>query len=99
MATYAMLTRIAPGSIDRPSDYERIGRQVEEAIRTQCPDVRWIGSYAVLGPCDYLDIFEAADAQMAGRVAVLVRSFGHASTETWPVLPYEEFIAANRATG
>jgi uncharacterized protein with GYD domain len=96
MVTFAMLTRIAPGAVGSPADYERLGRQVEEAVRAGCPEAHWIGSYAVLGPYDYLDLFEATDVRMASRVAVIVRSFGHARTETWPVVPYEEFLASNR---
>jgi uncharacterized protein with GYD domain len=45
----------------------------------------------VLGPCDYLDLFEAPDNEVAAKVAVIVRSFGHATTETWPVTPWERF--------
>jgi uncharacterized protein with GYD domain len=45
----------------------------------------------VLGPYDYLDIFEAPDEIAAGKVSAIVRSFGHASTETWSALPWERF--------
>ena len=41
-----------------------------------------MGNYAVLGPWDYLDILEASDSEAATKVALLVRSFGHAHTET-----------------
>jgi uncharacterized protein with GYD domain len=45
----------------------------------------------VLGAYDYVDLFEAPDNEAATTVAVIVRSFGHASTETWPATPWERF--------
>jgi len=44
-----------------------------------------------LGAYDYVDLFEAPDNEAATTVAVIVRSFGHASTETWPATPWERF--------
>jgi hypothetical protein len=64
---------------------------VTDRIRTQCPDVHWIGSYAVLGPADYLDIFTAPNVESAAKVAAIVRTFGHATTEIWGATPWTEF--------
>lgn len=40
---------------------------------------------------DYLDLFEAPDAEAAARVVMIVRSYGHAQTETWTALPWDRF--------
>ena len=50
-----------------------------------------LANYAILGPHDYLDIFEAPDETVAAKVVVIIRSFGHAETETWTALPWERF--------
>ena len=38
-----------------------------------------------------LDLFEAPDEAAAARVVMIIRSFGHALTETWTALPWERF--------
>ena len=92
MATYVMLTKLSPEALIRPDSVEELNRQVEERIKKECPDVKWSANYAVLGPCDYLDVFEAPDADTATKVALLVRSFGHATTETWLATPWDRFL-------
>ena len=92
MATYVMLTRLSPDALTRPESVTELNRQVEDRIRRECPAVKWLANYAVLGPCDYLDIFEVPDADMATKVALLVRSFGHATTETWLATPWDRFV-------
>lgn len=91
MATYAMLTRLSPEALTRPAAVSELNRTVEQRIKQECPKVKWIANYSVLGPCDYLDIFEAPDNETATKVALLVRSFGHATTETWVVTPWDRF--------
>lgn len=92
MATYIMLTRLSPEALTRPGSVADLNKKVEDRIRQECPGVKWIANYAVLGPCDYVDIFEAPDTDAATRVALLVRSFGHATTETWVATPWDRFL-------
>jgi uncharacterized protein with GYD domain len=51
----------------------------------------------VLGPCDYIDIFEAPSSEAATKVSLLVRSFGHATTETWIATPWKRFLESAKA--
>lgn len=92
MASYVMLTKLAPEALKRPGAVADLNKQVADRIKRDCPKVKWVANYAVLGPCDYLDIFEAPDAETATKVALLVRSFGHATTETWVATPWERYM-------
>lgn len=92
MATFVMLTRLSPEALTHPEAVSELNNRVEERVKKECPGVKWIGNYAVLGPCDYLDIFEAPDADAATKVALLVRSLGHATTETWVATPWDRFL-------
>jgi hypothetical protein len=56
-----------------------------ERVRKECPDVEWVSSYAILGPCDYLDIFRAKDVETASKV-----TFGHAHTEIWTATEWDQ---------
>jgi uncharacterized protein with GYD domain len=91
MATYVLLTRLSPDAVREPKTIAELGRRVTDKLHAECPEARWLASYAVLGPYDYLDLFEAPDNEAAAKVAVVVRSFGHATTETWPATPWDRF--------
>lgn len=91
MPTYVVLTRLTPETVKSPSDLQRLERAVSERIRKECPQVKWLANYAILGPYDYLDLFEAPDEAAAAKVVMIIRSFGHAHTETWTALPWERF--------
>jgi uncharacterized protein with GYD domain len=92
MAIYIMQTRLSPEALTRPESVVDLNRQVEARIKKECPTVKWLANYAVLGPCDYLDIFEAPDVDTATKVALIIRSFGHATTETWMAAPWDRFV-------
>lgn len=91
MPTYVMLTRLSPEALERPESVVQLNRKVEDHIKRECPGVKWVANYAILGPADYLDIFEAPDSEAATKVSLLVRSFGHGTTETWIATAWERF--------
>lgn len=91
MPHFIMLTRLSPDAVQSPRNLEQLERKVMDQIRNECPGVDWLGSYAILGPYDYLDIFRANDIEAAARVSALIRTFGHAQTEVWPAEEWTRF--------
>lgn len=91
MPAFIMLTRLTPQELHQPRSYETLERHFIRHVRAECPDVRWIANYSVLGPWDYVDVFEARDTESAMRLSVLARTIGHAHTEIWPALEWGKF--------
>ncbi len=91
MARYVLLTRLNPDAVARPESFNEVSRLLARKIKEECPEVTWITHYLILGPYDYLDIFEAPDNESAAKVAVLVRTVGHGTTEIWPAVAAERF--------
>ena len=91
MATFIMLTRLSHEALKSPGSLSRLSHDVMEHIRRDCPSVTWKASYVVLGPADYVDIFTAPDIETATKVATIIRTFGHSSTEIWAAIEWEKF--------
>jgi uncharacterized protein with GYD domain len=91
MQTFIMLTTLEDTSIDSPQMLERREKEVMDRVREHCAGVEWIGSYAILGPYDYVDLFQAPDVEAALKVSTLIRTIGHAHTEVWPATDWRRF--------
>ncbi len=48
-------------------------------------------NFAILGPCDYLGIFQAPDLETAMHVATIIRTYGHATTEVLTATEWKRY--------
>lgn len=93
MATFIMLTRMSSEAVKSPQSLEKLEHEAMQHIRAECPNVEWCESYALLGPYDYLDIFNAPDVETAAKVATLIRAYGRAHSEIWAATEWARFKA------
>lgn len=91
MSLFILLTQVSPDALNQPKSLQTLEHHVADQVRAHCPEVRWLHSYAITGPWDYLDVFEAPDFETAMRVSVLVRSYGRARSEVWPAIDWPAF--------
>jgi uncharacterized protein with GYD domain len=89
MATFIMAMTINPNAKKLHPD---LSSQVSESLEVFAEKkVKISELYATLGRYDYLAIFEAVDQTLAFQLAAGINSKGILETETWPVIPYEDF--------
>jgi uncharacterized protein with GYD domain len=93
MATFILLTKLSSESLGKPKNREHVGREWFTAVKKKCPEVRWIDHYALLGPFDFLDIYEAPDENVAAKVSMITMAKGAVKAETWSALPYKKFLS------
>jgi uncharacterized protein with GYD domain len=99
MPTYVMLTRVSPEIVRSPQTLESLERKAMDQIRTHCPEVKWLQSFAILGPYDYLDLFDAPDNDTAVKVSTLIRAHGRAHSEIWVATEWQRFKHMLQALG
>ncbi len=91
MATFVLLSKVSLRSPGEVKALATADEEFERRLKEECPEVRRIASYALLGEYDFLHIFEAPDARTAAKVALLANVFGQARTHTLTAIPFEEF--------
>jgi uncharacterized protein with GYD domain len=92
MNTYIILSRFSPQAFDDPKHFSELAEQVTKRIKAECPNVRWKDSYATLGRFDVVDVVEADDPQDIEKVAMIIRAYGHSTTETLLGTPWKDFL-------
>jgi uncharacterized protein with GYD domain len=92
MATYVLLTKLSSEGLGDPHKRENIGRKWFATVKKKCPEVKWIDHYALLGPYDFMDIYEAPNEEVAAKVSMITMSHGAVQAETWAALPYKTFV-------
>lgn len=92
MPTFVLMTRLDPGALKDAESRKRMGKEWLHKVRDACPEVRWLAHYAILGPYDFMDIYEAPDVETAHKVSLISRSEGALEAESWQALEYRNFL-------
>ncbi len=92
MPTYIILSRISPQAFSDPFEFKRIAATVAAKIKSQCPGVVWKESYSTMGQFDVIDIVEAESVDEVAKAAMIIRAYGHSTTETLAAIPWQEFL-------
>ena len=94
METYLILSKFSSEAIRSPSEFRQLSETVSEKTKSECPNVHWKVSYAVMGGFDAVDIVEAENPADVEKAAMIIRAYGRAITETMHATPWEDFLAS-----
>jgi uncharacterized protein with GYD domain len=92
MKTFILLTKLAPEISKQMKDRARLGRNWLEQVKQKCPEVKFVEHYALLGPYDFLDIYEAPDEETAAKVSMISLSNGAFEAQSLIAIPYKKFL-------
>ncbi len=92
MPTFVLMTRLSADAMRDPELRRRMGRDWLDKVKSNCPGVKWLSHFAVLGRYDFMDIYEAPDVEAAHRVSLISRAAGAVTAESWPAMPYDEYL-------
>jgi uncharacterized protein with GYD domain len=94
MATYVILSRLSPEAFRDPKDFKKLAATVAQKIKSECPGVTWKDSYATMGRFDVVDLVESNDVKQIEKAAMIIRAYGHSTTETLQATPWKQFVDA-----
>ncbi len=92
MKTFILMTKLAPEISMQMKDRKKMGREWLDDVKLKCPEVKFIAHYAILGQYDFIDIYEAPDAETAARVSLISRKYGAFEAVSLTALPYKDFL-------
>lgn len=80
---FILLTKLSPEISKQMKDRARLGNKF---------NFRTFEHYALLGPYDFLDIYEAPDEKAAAKVSMISLSNGAFEAQSLTAIPYKEFL-------
>jgi len=92
MPVFVLMTKLSPGALRDAEGRKATGKEWLGRVKTTCPKVKWLAHYAILGPFDFMDLYEAPDVETAHKVSLISRAEGALSAESWQALPYEDYL-------
>ena len=92
MSTYVLMTKLSPETTRQVKEFAGLGRAWLSQVHEKCPEVKFVAHYGLLGPFDFLDIFEAPDEETAAKVSLISLANGASQAESWTAIPYKRFM-------
>ena len=92
MATFILMTKLGPEVTTNLKARKKKGLEWKKAVAAKCPGVKWLAHYALLGPYDFMDIYEAPNSETAAKISLLTRSLGAVQAESWTAIAYADFL-------
>ena len=92
MPLFVLMTRLSPDLMADPRGRKAVGREWKRKVDKLCPEVTWLAHYALLGPYDFMDIYEAPNDEAAIKVSLISRQHGASTAESWPAMPYDAYL-------
>jgi len=86
------MTKLAAGAMHDARGRRATGKDWLHKVKESCPEVKWLAHYAILGPYDFMDIYDAPDVDTAHKVSLISRSEGALTAESWQAMPYDQFL-------
>lgn len=93
MPKFVLMTKLSPESVRDAKVRRAMGRAWLAKVAAACPEVKWVAHYAILGPYDFMDIYDAPNVEAAHKVSLISRAEGAVTAESWQALPYDEFLS------
>ncbi|RKX24925.1 MAG: GYD family protein [Candidatus Zixiibacteriota bacterium] len=93
MKTFVLMTKMCPQNADIIEVASKLKNRVRKEsqwladVKSKCPDVKFLGHYALLGQWDFMDLYEAPDEETAAVVSLLSRAAGAHQVESWVAIP------------
>ena len=96
MATFILMTKLSPEIAGSFKNREEVGKRWKKAINEKCPEIKWIAHYFLLGPYDFMDIYEAPSEESAAKVSMITQTLGALKAESWTAIPYARILEISK---
>ncbi len=93
MKTFVVMSKLSPQGpslveiASKMQNLEESGRIWVDLVKESCPEVRFLAHYALLGPYDFMDIYEAPDEESAAKVSLICAADHMFTVESWTAIP------------
>ncbi len=92
MKTFVLMTKLSLEVASKMNQRKAIGRAWLDRVKEKCPEVKFTAHYGLLGPYDFLDIYEAPDEETAAKVSMISLANGAFLAESWVAIPYKRMV-------